>query len=588
MMFGWSRGGGIPASLKQYTYDLYANSAAADGGDGSVFEPFDTIAELATAAADNDQLGLVRDSVFVGTMDLTGHSGIRVRNVGSGDDAVIANMVAMSSATQEDAGTYPNVWTFTVAHAQASALTHPGVYVADADNDWPQSGRLRRVGTAAQNTDNALITAADKTACLANINSNSGRFYYEYAGGAHKYYVNSGSNPTSDSKYYWCKGETSAFIGNADGTVENVELIGAGLRNGIVSDNTLAGRTWRSVTFRDGGVHTVLAGGSKLWQDCASVINVDAPATAYHLNDATHDSDGAAYVRSKAYGPFALGRTDIFGAAAYYNHTSDIDAVALIDSESQGCAMLADYDSQVDAVYIIGAEVNTKLGDLSGQWPSLEGSPQDAPHGAYGTLNGNWYSENGLYYIGRRGGINLASGVARFHNERFVFRPGRVGQAAPETLGLFLNASSKTGIDVEFNYCTIVIDTYGDDIGAFSNDLLYTESGTCSGTIAFNDCILVFVRNNAAALRIKSGSAVVGVTMDNCIITQGGFSSLPMSGYTETTDIFESAQSWRSGDWTLSGTSPAIAADAGWRADRTPIYRPTAVAIARALGASVS
>lgn len=578
------------------TPNLVSYVAASWGGTATVTTTTTTI----TVTGDDLQYGAIEFPVVTGRLyrliaaftAKTNNSQMRLRNgvIGAGSPFFqTSNNTSLSTISQLFVGASPGTWNFEVllrANGASATITLTIEEIQPTVAGLPVASRLRRVGTSAQNFENQLIVETDKAACLANVNSNAGRFYYEYSDGIHKYYVNSGTTPTSDTKAYYRKPEESVYLGNENGTIENVALFGSAARNGVCRDNSLIGRTFKNVLFRDGGIHTMLAGGGKLFQDCESVVNVDAGATTFHLNSPT-SSHGAAYVRCRAFGSWAVGRTDILGSIAYYNHTSPLEYVVLLDVEADGQKDFASYDADVEAVHIAGARVNTKLGDLSTTWPALPGTPQALPYGSYGAVTANWKSENGLYYLGGTHGITANPGEVRFHNERFVFRPGRNDAAAPGALGIFIRAASKLGVDMVFDHCTIVFDTYGADLQNATNNYVYSETGTSSGSIAFNDCILVVNRPNAVSMLLTHGSFAVTVGLDNCTISPN-FGNLPGSGYTESSDIFETAEGWRTGDFALSATSPAIAADAGWRADRTPLYRPTAVALARALGASVS
>lgn len=566
-----------PTAALAEAFDLYIDARQGDNANpGTRESPRQSLPEK---IEEGTRIGLARGSVWRTTWKPKQR--VVVGAYGEGPRPVITGYEPLDPSTAEPVDGYPGVFRFAVVGDGDKELMIPGIYVGDGS--YRLEDTFLAIAAGAKRFEPMVTMAPTEADALALVAETPGRFYYAFRDGTHHYYINSGKDPRKDDRQYEFKKLGAAFVPAEGSDISSLRLLGTRGRNGVAPSNNKTKILWRDVDFQDGGLHTMLAGTGRAWIDTTSIANPNGPTSIYHLNGPLRGSPGAAYVRSKAIGPGMREGSFRTGGTAYYDHDSKNPNIVLLDVESQGARNFHDYSAnsvvEGGALYIIGARVNDRAG--LGQ---REGMPPALPFGSFsGGIGGGGvgagrsvYIENVVAYLGELNGIMLGS-----VEDEYIIRNSVIVYRQHLRSGSLFAIGEK--VKARFEHCTFIIDTYGDDLihwTMMAGPLRWSSVsvyGGAEGQVHFEKCIFV-VANPVENfhMHFPHSTETLQVTASGSLFSTG-FSNLPRDGGNLTSpDIFAVPYGWRDGDFQLSPSSPALEMDAGYRADRAPVYRPKA------------
>jgi hypothetical protein len=500
-----------------------------------------------------------------------GRPGLTIRAYGEGDKPTISGYDLLDNRkfARHDPHKYPHVWSQRVTPPATyyiryweKAGAHPGVLVGGdrglvyvwtplAENEQMRDQPLKQIG---------IENEAD---ALNFVNTHAGSFYARHnKDRTADYFVNSGSDPTTDGLTYEYKVRGAFFI-TAGNTWENIRYKGLTHRDGVGGRvHRLKGveflyGTTHNMLLSEGHFEDVLSLGLRPAIEGVSLHGFGNTGTAFHTHGVAER--GILYDRCTAKNV----------GIAFFDHRAGTNrpAAVLRDCLTEDVDTIMGHGECTLKAFIVGHRHQGHRGTAMGQLGGLTA--------------GENFIEDSVFRLALRGGWHSGSKHLRVRNTAFYMPAGQ----PPMFLG--------RGVDFEYKHCTLILDFSGQDISNRTDRLAGWSSPQARasedprGTWKLKNSIIAAV--NAPNMKtapdmpgtvVRFGELPVDLTLENCLLTYLG--DVPETAgkagrdyhFAAPEDIFTGNPS--QGDYRLKPGGIAEKMDVGYRPGRRPVYRPLA------------
>lgn len=498
-----------------------------------------------------------------------GRNNLTVRAYGEGDLPTINGTDLLPNATfaRHDPTHFPNVWSQRVVppltywrRAHSDMLARTGLIVG---GNRPLFRVYTPLPVSMRDFPDRQAGIETPEDAIRFVNDHPDSFYVQdNRDGSVIYYLNSGSDPTTDGLTYEYKVRSSDFVGK-DTVLENIRFYGLSNRNGIDAIQPLA---MRGVEVLYGDAHNMLIAVGH-FEDVVSIGYATGkrgslePAGNTHTPFHTHapDSPGIIYDRCIAKN----------GNIAFYDHHKDAkrEAVVVRDSITENVNQVLSHGGSTAVSFIIGHRHSGK-----------DGKPQGYLGGLAFKQN---YIEDSEFRVNRDQGWHGSCQNLRMRNSVIYMTAGGIPMQMSRTK------------DYEYENVTLILDLEGKPLGDGRLARGSWKDGTEPGKWLFKNSVIAVI--NAPNMKTEINGAGNAVTLsdlplfkfENCVLTY--MEGIPESAGKAGEDYVFAAQDAifsgepMAGDYTLKADGPAGMRDAGYKVGRTPVYRKLADAAADAM-----
>jgi hypothetical protein len=504
-----------------------------------------------------------------------GRPGLTIRAYGEGDKPTISGYDVLDNRkfARHDPDKYPHVWSQRVTPPATYYIrywekvgAHPGVLVGGdrglvyvwtplAESEQMRDQPLKQIG---------IENEAD---ALRFVNTHAGSFYARNnQDRTADYFLNSGSDPTTDGLTYEYKVRGAFFI-TAGNTWEDIRYKGLTHRDGVGGRvHRLKGveflyGTTHNMLISEGHFEDVLSLGLRPAIEGVSLHWFGNTVTAFHTHGVAER--GIVYDRCTAKNV----------GIAFFDHRADTNrpAAVLRDCVTEDVDTIMGHGDCTRQAFLVGHRHQGRDGTATGQLGGLTA--------------GENFIEDSLFRLELRGGWHSGSKHLRVRNSVFYMPAGQ----PPMFLG--------RGVDFEYEHCTLILDFAGQDITGRTERLASWSSPQARasseprGTWKLKNSIIAVV--NAANMKtgadkpgtvMRFGELPVDLTLADCVLTYLG--DVPEAAgkagedyfFAAPDDIF--AANPGTGDYCLKTGGIAGKMDVGYRSGRATVYRPIADKIA--------
>jgi len=500
-----------------------------------------------------------------------GRPGLTIRAYGEGDKPMISgyDLLENNKFTRHDPDRYPNIWSQRVTPPSTYYIrfwekigAHPGVLVGGdrglvyiwaplTENEQMRDQPLKQTGIESEED------------ALNFVNTHAGSFYARHnKNRTADYFINSGSNPTTDGLTYEYKVRGAFFITSGN-TWENVRYKGLTHRDGVSGrPHRLKGveflyGTTHNMLISEGHFEDVLSVGLRPAIEGISLHWFGSTATAFHTHGAAER--GIIYDRCTARNV----------GIAFFDHRAGTNrpAAVLRDCVTEEIRTIMGHGECTLKAFIVGHRHQGCGGTAMGQLGGLTA--------------GENHVEDSMFRLAFRGGWHSGSKHLRVRNSVFYVPAGQ----RPMFLG--------RGVDFEYEHVTLILDLEQQDITGRTSLLAGWSSPQARasenprGTWRLKNSIIAVV--NAPNMKtaadkpgklMRFGELPVDLTLENCLLTYLG--DVPETAGKAGEDYFFAAPedifagNPGQGDYRLEPGGIADKMDVGYREGRRPVYRPIA------------
>lgn len=500
-----------------------------------------------------------------------GRPGLTIRAYGEGDKPTISgyDLLSNNKFTHHDPDRYPNVWSQRVTPPSTYYIrfgekvgAHPGVLVGGdrglvyiwaplMENEQMRDQPLRQTGIESEED------------ALSFVNAHAGSFYVRHnKDRTADYFINSGSDPTTDGLSYEYKVRGAFFI-SSDNTWENIRYKGLTHRDGVSGrPHRLKGveflyGTTHNMLISEGHFEDVVSVGLRPAIEGVSLHWFGSTATAFHTHGAAER--GIIYDRCMARNV----------GIAFFDHRAGTNrpAAVLRDCVTEEVRTIMGHGECTLKSFIVGHRHHGRDGTATGQLGGLTA--------------GENYIEDSMFRLAFRGGWHAGCKHLRVRNSVFYMPVGQ----RPMFLG--------RGLDFEYESVTLILDCQRQNITGRTGLLAGWSSPQARasedprGTWKLKNCVIAVINApnmktaaNEPGTAMAFGELPVHLTLDNCLLTYLG--DVPETAGKAGEDYFFAAPQDifagdpGQGDYRLKPGGIADKMDVGYRKGRPPIYRPTA------------
>lgn len=511
-----------------------------------------------------------------------GREGLTVTDYGKGEKPTLSgyDLLSNEAFARQDPEKYPNVWSQTVTPPPTYYRTtrggdgvgfHRGILVGGLEKNlalaqvWTPLEESERMRDQPATVGN-IKTEAD---ALDFVNSHPGTFYVRDNGDkTFTYFLNSGSDPTSDGLTYEYKVRGTYFRPTKGNTWENIRIVGN-------ADRSVAGHyvVFRGVELINSHTHTILIAEGRyedvLIQGSRPHLEVEGANLPWfgstYSGFHTHSADS----RNLLYDRCTVRNVGV----AFFDHhrRANREAVVIRDCITENVGAFFGHGDSTKKSFVIGHRHDG--GGIGGM--AMENFLEDSIF-----RNTSRWHGGGLYQRIRNCVVH-----AKFDFEDVPRRP----PVGPFTV--------MKEVDYVYENATLVFDLEGIEstgevaplaAGAWEARKFSDEGEP--GNILLKNCVVAIVNApkdtktsadaDGIAIRFQESEDSVKVRFENCVLTF--MEAIPESAgkegedfvFADVDEIF--AGDPAVGDFTLKAGGLADKKDVGYREGREPVYRPLA------------
>ncbi len=465
-----------------------------------------------------------------------------------------------SKLQRHDPGRYPNVWSQVVRPPVSYYIPvfkdityRPGVIIDQKVPLWRVYTPLPIKTRDYPDKQPGIETEDD---ALKMVNSTTASFYVrDNKDGSFVYFINSGLDPSKDSRLYEYKVRGSHFSAKRGVRWEGIRFYGLNHRDGV--SGTPMSLT--NVEFIFGDTHNMLIGEGHFRNVTSNGYLPDAPA-GQKPNHVNGDTVTAFHTFSRSsLGLLYDGCIGKNAFQAFYDHEPEANRQVVIvrNSVTENIAELFSHRSSTRTSYIIGHRHSGKDGTAFGGMGALAAEAN--------------LVEDSIFRFAARGGWQADTKHLKVRNSVFYMKAGQTP--------LFFWGSE----NFDYENVTFILDYQGQDAKSAPQLVEYAgKQPSNPATVTFKNCVIAVINapnvsqaNDKRSLDTRFGN-LAKVTFQNCVLTY--MSGLPPSAGQKDVDfVFATPEEIFSrnptkGDYTINPSGPAGKRDAGCKSGRTPVF----------------
>lgn len=507
---------------------------------------------------------------------------LTVRAYGEGELPTISGTEDLPNERfqRHDPERFPNLWSQEVVpplthwiFAHGNPTVRAGVIV---DGTTPLLRIYPPLAFNVRDYDRELSGIKTDADAMAFVNGRPGSFFARENGdGSFTYFVNPGSDPTTDGRKYEYKARGSFITGNGI-TLENIRFYGLNERDGLSS----VPLRFAGVEVLFGDVHNMLIGTGHFVDVISDGYRAGSfevlgfnPQGDTHSVFHTHAPDSAGIVYDRCIARNAR--------IAFFDHHANANRPAAVIRDSR--------TENINTVFAHGN--STRKGFLIGHYH--EGPKGTRFSNIGGMTSGQNYIEDSIFRFdqgGRDAWHKTYGGHLRMRNSVL-----HVGNGTGDPRVIFLPAGNA---DWEYENVTLILDlSTKAQSGSLAHAPLGEGASPGSGKWVFRNCVIAVLGGAPGNVRESPGGPGMGMSLarfqnlpykfENCVLTyiDGISDSAGVEGedyvFARVSEIFSGNPA--EGDYSLNPDGPAAQRDAGYREGREPVFRLKADEAVRAM-----